>query len=145
MGDLPAAGEWVKLEASIADLGLRKGEAGDQVKLIDGVAMLHTGGRVAFAETSVQTRDDKPVVIWGEMPGGIAAQQRDSTRVNVPGLKAGTKINVLFEDRTIIADADGSFVDSFYGEDLYQRFGSSFHKGYGYLPVAFHLYEIPAE
>ena len=71
---------------------------------------------------------------------GPGPEQLARTRIGVAGLKAGTKIRVLFEDRELTAE-DGHFVDDFRGQDLYQRFGGSL--GYGPEPVALHLYEIP--
>jgi hypothetical protein len=60
----------------------------------------------------------------------------------VPGLKAGTKVRVVFEDREIAA-GDGHFVDDFRGRDLYERFGGGPYAGYGDSPVALHVYEVP--
>jgi hypothetical protein len=65
-----------------------------------------------------------------------------STRIEVAGLKAGTRIKVLFEDREIVA-GPGYFTDDFRGKDLYQRFGGGPGAGYGNDPVALHIYEIP--
>jgi hypothetical protein len=59
--------------------------------------------------------------------------------VEVEGLKAGTRVRVLFEDREIVAK-DGWFEDDFRGTDLYQRYGGT--TGYGSAPVALHAYEI---
>ena len=46
----------------------------------------------------------------------------EKAKVVVAGLKKGTKVRVLFEDREIVAE-DGFFVDDFRGADLYQRYG----------------------
>ncbi len=58
----------------------------------------------------------------------------------MPGLKPGTPVRVLFEDRTLTAE-DGAFIDDFRGQDLYQRYGGE-HSGYGNAPVALHAYEL---
>jgi hypothetical protein len=59
----------------------------------------------------------------------------------IDGLKSGTRVRVLFEDRESKA-ADGFFIDDFRGQDLYQRFGGGPTTGYGDTPVAEHIYEI---
>ena len=59
----------------------------------------------------------------------------EKTKVFVAGLKKGTKVRVLFEDREIVA-ADGFFVDDFRGVDLYQRYGGE-RTGYLNLAVAY--------
>lgn len=66
----------------------------------------------------------------------------EKTRITVAGLKKGTKIRVLFEDRELVAE-DGFFVDDLRGVDLYQRYGGE-RSGYGNAPVALHAYELPS-
>ena len=51
------------------------------------------------------------------------------------------EIGHLATDRELTA-ADGSFIDDFRGQDLYQRFGGGPRLGYGDAPVALHLYEV---
>jgi hypothetical protein len=134
LGALPEAGRWVKLETP-----LEKIAAID--KLLDGVGFLHEGGRVAWGHTSIVAPDGAETVIWGdalELPPAELAK----VKIKVAGLKAGTKVRVLFEDRELTA-ADGSFIDDFRGQDLYQRFGGGYGRGYGDGPVALHLYEVP--
>lgn len=135
MGPPPAAGEWVKLEVPFDKLGATG-------KLVDGVAFLHDDGRVYWGRTSFLSSDDKETLVWGdsiELPGDAL----EKVTIRVPGLKAGTKVRVLFEDREITS-ADGAFTDDFRGFDWYQRHGGGFGAGYGPAPVAVHLYEMTA-
>jgi hypothetical protein len=62
-------------------------------------------------------------------------------KVTVAGLKKGTPVRVLFEDRELVAE-DGYFVDDLRGTDLYQRYGGE-RTGYGNAPVAARVYEFP--
>lgn len=133
-GALPAAGSWVRLELPLDKIG-----AADN--LLDGVGFWHEGGRVFWGRTSLVAPDGKETIIWGDALH-LPAEQLARTRIRVPGLKAGTKVRVLFEDRELRAE-DGGFVDDFRGQDLYQRFGGGPGVGYGDAPVALHLYEIP--
>ncbi len=133
MGKLPSAGEWVKLEIPLQKIG-----AGE--KLIEGVAFAHDGGRVWWAHTCLVTPDGKETIIFGEHEDRPNPASLPTTKISVAGLKKGTAIKVLFEDRTIIAD-DGFFIDDFSGVDLYQRYGGE-RLGYGNAPVALHIYEI---
>ena len=132
MGELPAVGQWVKLEVPLEKISVDK-------KLIDGCVFMHEGGRVLWGKTSLVTPDGSEQEIWG---GGLIppASELAQTRVNVEGLKEGTKVRVVFEDRAIIAK-DGYFVDDFRGTDLYQRYGG--FSAHGNLPVALHVYEVP--
>jgi hypothetical protein len=134
MGELPAAGKWVKIEVPLEKVGA----AG---KLLDGVAFLHEGGRGWWARTCLVGPDGKETVVFGDHEDRPAPDLLEKTRLNVKGLKKGTKVRVLFEDREIKAE-DGYFVDDFRGVDLYQRFGGK-GTGYGDAPVAVHVYEVP--
>jgi hypothetical protein len=134
LGELPSAGRWIKLEVPLEKIGASGG-------LLDGVGFFHDGGRVRWGYTSLVAPDGTEQRVWGdsiELPADVLAR----VRVNVAGLKAGSKVRVLFEDRELSA-ADGHFVDDFRGQDLYQRYGGDFGLGYGSAPVALHLYEIP--
>jgi hypothetical protein len=133
MGELPKAGEWVKLEVPLDTIGAAN-------KLIDGVGFLHDGGRVWWAGTVLVTPDGKETVVFGDHEDRPDPATLEKTKVIVAGLKKGTKVRVLFEDREIVA-ADGFFVDDFRGVDLYQRYGSE-RSGYGNAPVALHVYEL---
>ena len=131
LGSLPAAGTWTRLEVPFDSIGA----AG---KLLDGVAFLHEGGRVEWGRTTIESAGATEV-IWGDRVGPDPAALK-TTRIDVAGLKAGARIQVLFEDREIVA-RDGFFEDDFRGADLYQRFGGG--SGYGDTPVALHVYVIP--
>ncbi len=131
-GALPKAGEWIKLEIPLEQIGA----AG---KLLDGVGFLHDGGRVQWGATTLIAPDGAEKVVWQDTLE-LPAEALRTTKIYVEGMKAGTRIRVLFEDREIVAQA-GFFVDDFRGADLYQRYGGS--TGYGNAPVALHLYEIP--
>jgi len=154
LGEKPAAGKWVRLELDADKAGLTG-------KLVDGFAYLTQNGR-ALWDHSILERDGKPVRVFCEDSVGIDRALLKSVKVTVPGLKAGTKVRALFEDREIVA-ADGSFEDNFEGTDTYQeeaggvegdlvgyvkdpnrelpRMMPSGH-GYRYGPTAVHIYEI---
>ena len=134
MGAVPAAGEWIKLEVPLDNVGAVGG-------LLDGVSFLHTGGRIEWGRTSIVAPDGTETVLWGDQIGQ-APDQLAQAKVSVPGLKAGTKVRVLFEDRELKAEA-GSFTDDFRGADLYERYGGGSTIGYGDTPVALHVYEVP--
>ena len=74
-------------------------------------------------------------------PPTTVSERLARTSISVDGLKSGTLVRVLCEDRELKA-ADGFFVDDFRGQDLYQRFGGGPTAGYGDTPVAVHVYEI---
>jgi hypothetical protein len=133
MGALPAAGKWVKIEVPLDKIGATK-------KLLDGVAFLHEGGRILWGRTSLVAPDGAESVVWGDTIG-LLPKDLGRTKIHVAGLKAGSKIRVLFEDRELTA-AKGFFTDDFRGQDLYQRYGGGFWTGYGDTPVALHIYEI---
>jgi len=135
LGDLPAAGQWTKLEIPLAAL---KADG----KLLDGVSFLHEDGIASWGRTSIVAPDGKETVIWGDQLGA-SPDLLAKTKITVAGLKAGAKVKVLFEDREITAE-DGFFIDDFRGRDLYERFGGGLNgSGYGDTPVALHVYEIP--
>ena len=154
LGSIPKPGEWYRIEidAEKADLVGR---------LIDGFAYLTRNGR-ALWDYSTLERNGEVVRVFCEDTAGIDRSLLSSVRISVPGLKYGTKIKVLFEDRTIISDG-GSFTDDFDGLDTYgyesdgvigDMFG--FIKdpnrelnsmipsgtGYSYGPTAVHIYEF---
>jgi hypothetical protein len=125
----------VKLEIPLDKIGA----AGN---LLDGVAFLHEGGRVWWGRTTLVDGDGVETVVWGDAVE-LPAEQLARTKISVAGLKAGSKVRVLFEDRELTA-ADGHFVDDFRGQDLYQRYGGGWGVGYGDAPVALHIYEVTA-
>jgi len=132
MGELPRPGEWTRLEVDLSDIGI----ADEQ---LDGVGFVHDGGRVLWGRTTIQNGSNSET-LWGDSVGPLPANLA-TARIEVSGLKTGTRIKVLFEDREIVAGA-GYFVDDFRGQDLYQRFGGGPGVGYGSDPVALHIYEI---
>jgi hypothetical protein len=133
MGELPAAGRWLKLEVPLE----RVGAAG---KLLDGVGFLHDGGRAWWARTALVTAGGEETVVFGEHEDRQAPEMLRKTRIHVAGLKKGTRVRVLFEDREIVAE-EGAFTDDFRGVDLYQRYGGE-RTGHGNAPVALHVYEV---
>jgi hypothetical protein len=123
----------VQIEIPFAEIGAHD-------KLIDGVAFLHRGGRIRWGRTSIVGPSGDEFEVWGD--GADRSPERLArTRITVDGLKSGTRVRVLFEDRELKA-ADGFFLDDFRGQDLYQRFGGGPTTGYGDTPVAMHIYEI---
>jgi hypothetical protein len=138
-GALPGPGRWTRLEVPLEQIGAEE-------TLLDGIGFLHQEGRVVWGRTSLIGPDragagrEGETVVWGNSLA-IAPERLARVRVGVPGLKPGTRIRVLFEDRERIAE-DGAFLDDFRGQDLYQRYGGE-ATGYGREPVAVHAYEIP--
>ncbi len=133
-GPVPEVGKWVRLEIPLEALGATG-------KLVDGVAFAHMGGAVFWGRTMLVGADGSEVLVWGDTVE-LPPEKLAAVKVHVAGLKAGTKVRVLFEDREVIA-RDGHFVDDFRGVDLYQRHGGGWGTGYGDAPVALHAYEIP--
>jgi len=152
---LPKAGEWVRIEFPAEKVDLVG-------HLVDGFAYMHRNGRVLWDYTALE-RNGEVVRVFSDDAVGIPREQLDAVRVNVPGLKAGTKVKVLFEGRDIVAE-DGYFIDNMQGVDTYgfeaygpegdmfgfvrdedrelARMMPSGH-GYNYGPTAVRIYEIP--
>lgn len=133
MGALPKADEWVKLEVPLGTIG-----AAD--RMIDAFGTLHENGRVWWGPTVLAAPDGTTQTLFGDHLDRPAPQQLAATRFNVTGLKAGTPVQVLFEDRELKAE-DGFFTDDLTGADLYQRFGGV-QNGYGNSPVAARAYLV---
>jgi len=154
IGDRPEPGRWVRMELDAEAAGL----AG---KLVDGVAYLTQNGRALWDYTVIERKGEVARVLC-EDSVGIDRSLLGDIRIGVPGLAAGTRIKVLFEDRTIVAQ-DGFFSDNFEGVDTYQyeaggvagdMFGyvkdpnrelpRMMPSGYGYSygPTAVHIYEF---
>ena len=133
LGKLPSSGTWVKLDIPIKKLNASG-------KLIDGVAFAHEEGRVWWSKSCLTTRDGLETILFGDFEDRHKPSDLKKVKFTVAGLKKGTPIKVLFEDR-IIASEDGYFEDDFSGTDLYQRYGGE-RLGYGNAPVGFHLYEF---
>mgnify|MGYP007073205405 FL=1 len=110
LGSLPKTGQWVRIELDADEVGLVG-------KLVDGFAYLTNGGRALWDYTALE-RDGEVVRVFSEDAVGIDRAELAEGRINVPGLKKGTKVKVLFEGREIIAE-DGYFVDDFVGTDTY--------------------------
>jgi len=155
LGARPKAGQWHRIELDADDVGL----AG---KLVDGFAWLTKNGR-ALWDYSALERDGQAVRVFCEDTIGIDRALLSKVRINVPGLKAGSNVNVLFENRTITAE-DGGFTDNFDGVDTYGYESGGVQgdllgyvkdpdrelprlmpsgTGYDYGPTAVHIYEIP--
>lgn len=155
LGALPKVGVWHRIEIDADKAGLVG-------KLVDGFAYLTKNGR-ALWDYSVLERDGKVARVFCEDNVGIDRALLKTVRIHVPGLKAGTPVRVLFEDRTILAE-DGGFFDNFDGVDTYGHeaggvvgdlFGfvkdedrelpRMLPSGYGYHygPTAVHIYEVP--
>lgn len=153
-GPLPAAGEWHRIEIDAARAGLVG-------KLVDGFAYMTKDGH-AMWDHSVLERNGEVVRVFCEDSVGIDRAELAGVRINVPGLKAGTKVRVLFEGREIVADDEG-FSDAFTGTDTYgyesrgpdgDLFGfvrdpdrelarmMPSGVGYNYGPTVVHIYEI---
>ena len=122
---------------------------------------LRKNGRALWDYTALE-RGGKVVRVFCEDTVGIDRALLKQVRVRVPGLKKGTKVRALFEDRVIVAD-EGGFVDDFEGVDTYgyeaggvigDLFGFIKDEdrelprmipsgyGYNYGPTAVHIYEI---
>lgn len=153
-GALPKAGEWVRIELDAERAGLTG-------KLVDGFAWLTKNGR-ALWDFTVLERNGEVARVFCEDSVGIDRERLASVRIDVPGLKKGAKVKVLFENRTVTAD-DGGFADTFSGTDTYgyeaggvsgdmfgfvkdpdRELARMIPSGYGYSygPTAVHIYEI---
>jgi len=132
-GPIPASEKWIKLEVPLEKIA-REGS------VIDGVSCLNSGGApVSWGRTYLAFADGSEQTLIGDSLT-LPPAQLAKTKITVPGLKAGAKVRVVFEDREITAQ-NGYFLDDFRGQDLYERFGGP--NGYGIGPVALHVYEIP--
>ncbi len=133
-GLMPATRGWTPIEIPLDKIGATD-------KLLDGVGFLHPGtGGVLWTGTKIVGPDGNALAVFNDVLDVADPTVRKQTKVFVAGLKKGTKVRVLFEDRELVAE-DGFFVDDFRGADLYQRFGGE-RSGHGSAPVALHLYEV---
>lgn len=153
-GKLPEAGAWHRIEIDAEQYGLVG-------KLVDGFAFITQNGRAKWDYSALE-RNGQVVRVFCEDTVGIDRATLPSVRINVPGLRAGARIKVLFENREIIAE-EGGFTDNFVGTDTYGHEGHAvvgdmfgfivdpdrelvrmMPSGYGYTygPTAVHIYEI---
>jgi hypothetical protein len=148
LGDVPAAGKWARLEADASALGL-------DGKTVDGFGFLSKGDNVWW-ERTLLLRDGKETVL-GDGSAGLPPEKLRAVRFTVPGLKAGTKIKVMFDQREITA-GDGFFEDDLTGEPGYRNlwvgiygdkigetgyYGDGVMYNYNFGRVAARLYEVP--
>jgi hypothetical protein len=148
LGDLPPAGQWVRLEVPVEALGLTG-------KLVDGFAFISKGSKVWWARTLLERAGKEQVLCDGS--AGIPPPALARVRFQVEGLRAGTKVKVCFEERDITA-GDGFFEDDLSGEPGYQNlwvglygdrlgetgyYGDGVFYNYNWGKVAARLYEIP--
>ena len=104
------------------------------------VGFIHPRRSVQWGRTSILAPGGEELEVWGD-DIQVAPDRLAQTKIAVDGLRAGTRVRVLFEDREVTA-ANGYFIDDFRGRDLYQRFGGGPTLGYGDAPVALHVYEV---
>ncbi|MBI2193166.1 MAG: hypothetical protein HYU36_14395 [Planctomycetes bacterium] len=148
LGALPPAGKWARLEVPVQTLGLGG-------KVIDGFGFLSRGGRAWWERTLLVQGGKETVLCDGSV--GVPPDQLRRVRFNVPGLAAGSRVQVVFEEREIAAQ-DGFFEDDLSGEPGYQnlwvgiygdKFGDTGYYGdgvfynYNWGKVAARLYEVP--
>ena len=148
IGELPAAGKWVRLEVPVETLGL-------DGQVIDGFDFLSKGDNIWW-ERTLLVRDGKDIPLCDGSVGVNPAQLK-AVRFNVPGLKAGDKVKVMFDEREIVAK-DGYFEDDLTGKPGYQNlaygiygdkigetgyYGDGIFYNYNFGRVAARLYEIP--
>lgn len=148
IGNLPAKGRWVRLEVPVEQLGL-------DGKVIDGLGFVSKGDRVWWERTLLLRDGQETVLCDGSV--GIHPRQLARVRFNVPGLPAGTRIKVCFEEREIVA-GEGYFEDDLTGEPGYQNlwvglygdkigeigyYGDGVYYNYNFGRIAARLYEIP--
>ena len=149
LGALPAPGKWVRLEVPVETLGL-------DGQVIDGFNFLSKGDNVWW-ERTLLVRDAKEITLC-DGSVGINPAQLKSVRFNVPGLKAGAKVKVVFDEREIVAK-DGYFEDDLTGKPGYQNvwagiygdkigesgyYGDGVFYNYNFGRIAARLYEMPS-
>jgi hypothetical protein len=148
LGDLPKAGAWARLEVPVEALGL-------DGKLIDGFAFVSKGAKVWWERTLLLQGGAEKVLCDGS--AGIHPEALQRVRFRVDGLKAGTRVKVCFEERSLVA-GDGWFEDDLSGEPGYRNlwvglygdrigetgyYGDGVFYNYNWGKVAARLYEIP--
>jgi hypothetical protein len=144
IGDLPEKGKWARLEVPAEALGLVG-------KLTTGFEFVSKGGRVWWDYTAIE-RENEVLVLCDDVLG---ASEPELAQIRFSGCKPGARIAVPFEDRVLKADRQGTFVDDFRGENVYDSiwegmlgdkiaptvyYGGGYH--YNYPKAAVHVYEI---
>ena len=145
------------------DLGEARGSArvdrvleeGRQTR-VDGFGYLAHNCKVWWGPTTIVRGGQR--IVLAEHPLVLPLAQRASVRFRVKGLRAGAKVEVLFEDRSIVVAPDGSFTDDLRGENVYDdvwlgRYGDKlsphvyYGGGYGYTDnhAAVRVYELPLQ
>lgn len=108
-GQLPASGQWTRLEMSADALGL----VGKQ---LDGFFYLAKDGE-AWWDRSAIVRGGKELVVCDDYVG-LPREELASVKFSVPWAKDGAKVKVLFEERELEVKG-GAFADDFRGSDTY--------------------------
>lgn len=148
IGALPEPKKWARLEVPVETIGL-------DGMLVDGFGFLSKGDRVWWERTLLVQDGKETELCDGSV--GIHPEKLKAVRFSVPGLRAGTKVNVMFEEREIEA-GDGYFDDDLSGEPGYQNlwvgiygdkvgetgyYGDGVFYNYNWGKIAARLYEIP--
>lgn len=144
VGPLPPGGAWTKLSVPAETLGLVG-------CLTDGFEFMSKGAKVWWDYTAIE-RGNEVIVLCDDVLG---ASEQELAQIRFKGARPGTVVRAPFEDRQFKADKDGSFVDDFRGENLYDviwegmlgdkaapevYYGGGYH--YTYPKAAVHIYEI---
>jgi hypothetical protein len=148
LGDVPEPGKWARLEAPVETLGM-------DGQVVDGFNFMSKGGN-AWWERTLLVQDGKEIPLC-DGSVGIRPDKLKAVRFNVAGLKAGTKVKVMFDEREITA-GDGFFEDDLTGKPGYQNlwvgiygdkqtetayYGDGVFYNYNWGRIAARLYEIP--
>lgn len=155
MGNLPSAGDWVKLEIDLAK------DVSAVNKIVNGIAFISHGAECLWDYTAI-TRGKQDIILIDDA-NGIEKEKLKNVTIEVPNIKDGTKVKVLFESRSLTVK-DGKFTDDYSGVVDYDFFwegwagdgltyGMSAKRelfpdflalGYCYNngPVGVHIYEI---
>ena len=112
LGEVPAAGQWRRIEVAAEQVGLVG-------TLVDGFCFAAKNGRALWDHTAL-VRDGEEIVVFSEDAMGIPPAELEQVTVNVPGVPDGTRVKVLFEERTLTVQ-DGKFTDNFVGVNTYGR------------------------
>jgi len=126
LGALPRPGRWHRIEVPAERVGLVG-------RLVDGFFYAAKGGRALWDHTAL-VRDGREIVVFSEDAMGIPPEELERVTIRVPGVPDGTRVRVLFEDRTLTV-RDGAFVDDFTGAPAYGReWGGVEGDSFAYMP-----------